>query len=128
MCSPWKRSTEPGVCGLERPLALSGLLAGVGVTPLRPSAAPSTAALDRWFNFGAAGGRSLLPQRVVRSRRSPSYSCRAKGNNFGQFSADAFGNALDIAGFRWRTARTSSWSTPGGVARLGTSVLAGVFA
>ncbi len=93
----------PGVCGLERPLRVSGLLGGgVGVTPPATIGCPLTAALDRWLQTSVQPAAArYFRSRVVEIKEIASYSCRGRnGNNFGQISEHAFGNALDIAGFR----------------------------
>jgi hypothetical protein len=100
---PMEEIDGPGVCGLERPLRVSALSAGrVRVTPAATMGCPVTAALDRWV------ARSVQPaayryfgRPVVEITQIASYGCRGRnGNSFGAPSEHAFGNALDIAGFR----------------------------
>ncbi len=100
---PMQAIDGPGVCGLERPLHVSGLLGGgVGVTPPATIGCPLTAALDRWIKASVQPAASrYFGSRVVEIRQIASYSCRGRnGAMFGKISEHAFGNALDIAGFR----------------------------
>jgi hypothetical protein len=98
----------PGVCGLERPLRVSGLLGvGVGVTPPATIGCPLTAALDRWVQTSVQPAAArYFRSRVVEIKEIASYSCRGRnGAMFGKISEHAFGNALDIAGFRLANGR-----------------------
>jgi hypothetical protein len=96
----------PGVCGLERPLKVSGLRGGnVGVSPAATIGCPMTAALDRWIaaSVQPAAAR-YFGSRVVGITQIASYGCRGRnGNNNGHISEHAFGNALDMAAFRLAT-------------------------
>jgi hypothetical protein len=100
---PMEAIDGPGVCGLERPLKVSGLLGGrVGVSPAATVGCPLTAALDRWLQASVQpAARRYFGSRVVEIRQIASYGCRGRnGNSYGNPSEHAFGNALDIAGFR----------------------------
>ncbi len=93
----------PGVCGLERPLRVSGLAGGpVGVSPAATIGCPLTAGLDRWLkNSVQPAAYRYFGRPVVEIKQIASYGCRGRnGNNYGAISEHAFGNALDIAGFR----------------------------
>lgn len=93
----------PGVCGLEKPLRVSGLADGaVAVSPPALIGCPLTAGLDRWIraSLQPAAAR-YFGSRVVAITQISSYSCRGRnGNNFGNISEHAFGNALDMAAFQ----------------------------
>ncbi len=93
----------PGVCGLDRPY-LVGALSGdqVQLDTVATLDCPMIAALDRWVaevvqpvaqaRFGAA---------VTQIDTMGSYSCRGMNGQAGaRVSEHAFGNALDVAGFR----------------------------
>ena len=101
---PMETIDGPGVCGLERPLRVSGLLGGrVGVSPSATIGCPLTAALDRWVDGRRCSRRRdrYFGSRVVEIKQIAAYGCRGRnGNRFGNISEHAFGNALDIAGFR----------------------------
>lgn len=93
----------PGVCGLERPLRVSGLSGGsVAVSPPALIDCTLTAGLDRWVrNSVQPAAQRYFGSRVVEITQIASYSCRGRdGNNWGKISEHAFGNALDMAAFR----------------------------
>jgi len=99
----------PGVCGLERPLRVSGLAGGsVAVSPPALIGCPLTAALDRWLkNSIQPAARRYFGSRVVEITQIASYGCRGRdGNNWGKISEHAFGNALDVAAFRLANGQT----------------------
>lgn len=100
---PMRRIDGPGVCGLERPLKVSGALGGtVGIRPPATIGCPMTAALDRWIKGSVQpAAYRYFGQPVVEIRQIASYSCRGRNsNNYGKPSEHAFGNGLDIGGFR----------------------------
>ena len=100
---PMEEIDGPGVCGLERPLRVSGLRGGnVGVSPPATIGCPLTAALDRWIAASVQpAARRYFGSRVVEITQIASYGCRGRnGNNYGDISEHAFGNALDMAAFR----------------------------
>ena len=100
---PMEEIDGPGVCGLERPLRVSGLRGGnVGVSPPATIGCPLTAALDRWIAASVQpAARRYFGSRVVEITQIASYGCRGRnGNNYGNISEHAFGNALDMAAFR----------------------------
>lgn len=100
---PMTEIDGPGVCGLTRPLRVSGLAAGrVWVTPAATIGCPLTARLERWVrNSVQPAAYRYYGRPVVEIRQMASYGCRGRnGNSYGAPSEHAFGNALDIAGFR----------------------------
>jgi hypothetical protein len=100
---PMSTIDGPGVCGLERPLRVSGLSGGrVGVAPPATIGCPLTARLDRWVRATVQpAAYRYFGRPVVEIRQIASYGCRGRnGNRYGNISEHAFGNALDIAGFR----------------------------
>ena len=101
--NPMSRINGPGVCGLDQPLRVSGLSGGtVGLTPAATIGCPLTAGLDRWIKATVQpAAYRHFGRPVVEIKQIASYSCRGRnGNNNGHISEHAFGNALDIAGFR----------------------------
>jgi len=101
---PMSAIDGPGVCGLKRPLRVSGLSGGrVEVSPPATIGCPLTAGLDRWMrNSVQPAAYRYFDRPVVGLRQIASYGCRGRnGNNYGHISEHAFGNALDIAGFRF---------------------------
>ena len=100
---PMETIDGPGVCGLVRPLRVSGLLGGrVGVTPAATIGCPLTARLDRWVADAVQPAAiRYFGSRVIEIKQIAAYGCRGRnGNGYGAPSEHAFGNALDIAGFR----------------------------
>jgi hypothetical protein len=100
---PMSAVRGPGVCGLERPLKVAGLFDGrVSLTPAATIGCPLTAGLERWLSSSVQpAAYRYFGRPVVGIRQIASYSCRGRnGNNYGHISEHAFGNALDIAGFR----------------------------
>jgi len=93
----------PGICGLRKPLRVSGLAGGrVVITPAATIGCPMTAGLDRWVrNAVQPASYRYFGRPVVEIRQIASYGCRGRNSNrFGAPSEHAFGNALDVAGFR----------------------------
>jgi hypothetical protein len=90
-------------CGMDAPLKVSGLLDGrVAVTPTATINCPMTASLNRWVrNSVQPAAYRTFGEPVVGIRQIASYGCRGRnGSHFGPLSEHAFGNALDVAGFR----------------------------
>jgi len=96
-----------GECGMDRPLKVSALAGGrTVISPTPTLGCPLTEALEAWL------GESVQPAAiawigspVVEIEQISAYACR-KRNNFGSgFSEHAFGNALDIAGFKFANGR-----------------------
>jgi hypothetical protein len=92
-----------GSCGLEQPFKVSATSRGyVGMEPPATLGCPMVAAVDRWV-AGAVqpAARRYLGQHVVAIRQMSSYSCRTReSRRRAKLSEHAFGNALDVAGFR----------------------------
>ena len=100
---PMSAIDGPGVCGLERPLRVSGLSGGrIAVSPAATIGCPLTAGLDRWVrNSVQPASYRYFGRPVVEIKQIASYGCRGRnGNRYGDISEHAFGNALDSAGFR----------------------------
>jgi len=98
-------------CGMDAPLKVSGLLDGrVAVTPTATINCPMTASLNRWVrNSVQPAAYRTFGEPVVGIRQIASYGCRGRnGSHFGPLSEHAFGNALDVAGFRLASGREIS--------------------
>jgi hypothetical protein len=101
----------PGICGLTRPFKVSALQNGA-VALNTPSTLDCSmiAALDDWVETNvqpAARARFGVP--VVELRPMGAYSCRSINNQPGaKLSEHAFGNALDVGGFRLADGREIS--------------------
>lgn len=93
----------PSACGIRAPLKVSGALGGrVKITPTATIGCPMTARLDRWIhNSVQKAAYRQFGKPVVEIRQIASYSCRGRnGRRSGPLSEHAYGNAIDIAGFR----------------------------
>lgn len=109
----------PGICGLEHPFKVTALAQGtVALNTTQTIGCPLAAALDQWIADvvqPAALARFGAP--VARIDSMGSYSCRTIDNqNFEKLSEHAFGNAIDIGGFRLADGRAFSfvqgWNGP----------------
>lgn len=94
---------DHGVCGMERPLQVAALTDGsVTVGPTATIGCPMTLALEQWLAASvqpAAAAR--LGASVIAIDQMSDYACRTRNNQAGaELSEHAFGNALDIGGFR----------------------------
>jgi hypothetical protein len=92
-----------GSCGLDHPFKVSATNGGyVGVMPPAVIGCPMTAAVDRWVDSSVQpSARRYLGMHVVAIRQMSSYSCRTRASSRrDKLSEHAFGNALDVAGFR----------------------------
>lgn len=93
----------PGICGLTQPLMV-GALAGdsVQLDSVATLDCPMVAALDTWIaEVVQPVAQARFGSAVVQIDTMGSYSCRAmNGASGSHISEHAFGNAIDIAGFR----------------------------
>jgi len=100
---PTREISGPGICGLTHPFKVGALLDGtVQFNSLVTLDCPMIAALNRWVsNAVQASAQSHFGVPVVEIESMGAYSCRAINNQpGGRLSEHAFGNALDIGGFR----------------------------
>ena len=100
---PAREIDGPGICGLTRPFKVSALLDGaVQFNSAYTLDCPMIAALNAWLTEvvqPAALARFGVPVAQIDSMGA--YSCRSMNNQWGaRLSEHAFGNALDIGGFR----------------------------
>jgi hypothetical protein len=98
------------LCGIDYPLNVSALLDGK--TAFRPAAVlgcPLTEVLDAWLRESVQPAAvAWIGSPVIEIQQLSSYACR-KRNNIGMgLSEHAFGNALDIAGFKFANGRQIS--------------------
>jgi hypothetical protein len=93
----------PGICGLTQPLMV-GALSGdsVQLDSVATLDCPMVSALDSWVaDVVQPVAQARFGQAVVQIDTMGSYACRAmNGGSGSHISEHAFGNALDIAGFR----------------------------
>ena len=92
-----------GSCGLEHPFTISATGNGsVAFDPPGIMGCPMTAAIDRWVADSVQpAARTYFGTRVIAIKQIAAYGCRTRDNVAGaKLSEHAFGNALDVAGFR----------------------------
>ena len=93
----------PGICGLTQPYMVGALSEDrVQLDSVATLDCPMVAALNTWIaEVVQPDAQTRFGQQVVQIDTMGSYSCRAmNGQAGGHISEHAFGNAIDIAGFR----------------------------
>jgi hypothetical protein len=97
----------PGACGISYPFKVTALAGGtVGLNSRGTLACPIIPNIDAWLNEVVQPAASLYFGTAVAEVKSGSYSCRPRNNQSGaRMSEHAFGNALDIMGFRFADGR-----------------------
>jgi hypothetical protein len=98
---------EEGTCGMDFPLQITALANGsVAVNPNPTLNCPFTDALEAWIaNAVQPAARATFGVEVVEIEQISAYACRNR-NNFGrELSEHAFGNALDVSGFKLANGR-----------------------
>jgi hypothetical protein len=93
----------PGICGLTQPLMVGALSdAAVQLDTVATLDCPMVAALDTWIaQVVQPVAQARFNSTVVQIDTMGSYSCRTmNGGSGSHISEHAFGNALDVAGFR----------------------------
>ncbi len=93
----------PGICGMTRPLRVSALADGaVGVDKALTIDCPMIPALEGWLrDIVQPDAEARFGQKVATLNVFGAYSCRSIDNMAGErLSEHAFGNAVDVAGFR----------------------------
>lgn len=108
---PAQEIDGPSICGLTRPFKVSALQDGaVTLNATSTLDCPMIAALDAWLTSvvqPAARARFGVPVAGIHSMGA--YACRGMNNQPGaRLSEHAFGNALDIGGFRLADGREVS--------------------
>ncbi|WP_395697686.1 extensin family protein [Methylocella sp.] len=102
---PTREIDGPGICGLTRPLKVYALSDGqVAFSAPYTLDCPMVATLNRWVaEVVQPTASARFGARVVEIIGMGAYSCRAMNGaayGYGRVSEHAFGNALDVAGFR----------------------------
>lgn len=99
-----------GSCGLGHPFTVSAALNGsVAISPPAIIDCPMTASIDRWVMHSVQpAAQAYFRGRVVEIRQIASYGCRTRDNYGATLSEHAFGNALDVAAFRFADGREIS--------------------
>jgi hypothetical protein len=97
-----------GACGIDRPLKVYAFAGGrVSMGPSSVLGCPMTAALERWLQTSVQPAAiAWFGMPIVELKQMGTYSCRTRNNIHGaRLSEHAFGNALDIGGFKLANGR-----------------------
>ena len=97
-----------GVCGIDYPLKVYALEGGtIGIGPDATIGCPMTEMLEIWMRYSVQpAALAWFGAPVVEIKQISSYSCRSRNNVRGaELSEHAFGNAIDIAGFKLASGR-----------------------
>jgi len=100
---PAREIDGPGICGLYHPFRVSALLDGaVRFTSVYTLDCPMIARLNAWLGETVQpAARARFGEEVGEISAMGAYSCRTMNNMpGGRMSEHAFGNAIDIGGFR----------------------------
>lgn len=101
---PMRSIDGDGACGMEHPFKVSALNDGtIGIEPKATLACPMIRELDVWLaEVVQPAAMAWYGAPVVAIKQISSYSCRGMNGQAGaKISEHAFGNALDVAGFRF---------------------------
>ncbi|WP_198018905.1 extensin family protein [Azorhizobium doebereinerae] len=101
---PVRAIDGPGVCGMEHPFKVAALNDGtVGIEPKATLACPMIREMDVWLaEVVQPAAMAWMGAPVVAIKQISAYSCRGMNGQAGaKISEHAFGNALDVAGFRF---------------------------
>lgn len=92
----------PGTCGISYPFKVAAFGAGsVGLSTRATLACPIIPTIDGWLKEVVQPAASAYFGTTVAEVKSGSYSCRPRNSRTGaKLSEHAFGNALDVMGFR----------------------------
>ncbi len=106
-----------GVCGITYPLKVEALEDGtIGIGPDATLGCPITTALEIWMRYSVQPAAFVyFGMPIVEIKQISAYACRTRNNQKGaELSEHAFGNALDIAGFKLANGRVitvkSGWN------------------
>jgi hypothetical protein len=97
----------PGICGITYPYKVAAFKGGeVGLNRQATLACPMVARTDLWIEQVVQPAAQLYFGASVVEIQAGSYACRSRNNQRGaKLSEHAFGNALDIMGFRFADGR-----------------------
>ena len=91
-------------CGIERPIKVSTIAPGVVLRPDAVMRCPTALALAEWVRDDVLPAARALPSRgrLIAIDHGSTYVCRRRNNrSTGKLSEHAFGNAVDVMGFRF---------------------------
>jgi hypothetical protein len=106
---PVEEINGPGICGLTHPFKVAALLDGqVMLDGDYILDCPMIAALNAWTrDVVQPAAQTRFNERVVEITTFGTYSCRGINGEYGaRLSEHAFGNAIDVSGFRLQDGRS----------------------
>jgi hypothetical protein len=100
----------PGACGITYPFKVAAFASGsVGLSNRATLGCPIIPSIDAWLNEVVQPAAATYFGTSVAEVKSGSYSCRPRNSRTGaKLSEHAFGNALDVMGFRFADGREVS--------------------
>ena len=104
------RIDGPGACGLQQPLRVSALAGGtIGLTSRATMSCSALSSVDRWVKEVVEPASMLYYRQHVTGMTVGSYSCRNQDSKWiANISEHAFGNAVDVMGFKFSDGRSMS--------------------
>jgi hypothetical protein len=108
---PRPEISSPGICGLVHPFRVGGLAeGGVLLGPHATLGCPMIVATEAWVrDVVQPAALAYFGEEVVELKILASYGCRTRDNIRGaKLSEHAFGNALDVGGFKLASGREIS--------------------
>jgi hypothetical protein len=103
------RIDDDNGCGIDRPIAVTSLGNGVALKPEGEMRCKTALALARWTdNIVVPMLKTAKPNETLAGLdQASTYVCRKRNNaETGKISEHAHGNAVDIAGFRFKSGNT----------------------
>lgn len=104
-----KRIDEGNGCGIDRPLELKSLGGGIALSPPGTMRCRTAINLARWTHDVVVPmlAKSQPMETVAEVHQASTYICRKRNNaDTGKISEHAHGNAVDIAGFTFKSGKT----------------------
>ena len=107
---PAPRIDGPGACGMQQPFKIAAFAGGtVGLTSRATMSCSAVSSVDRWVREVVEPAAQLYYGERVEAMTVGSYSCRNQDSKwFVTISEHAFGNAVDVMGFRFANGRKLS--------------------
>ena len=96
-------------CGIDKPVLLKRLPGGIEVEPQATVRCEAALQLARWLEGSVKPSlQAAMPQETITGlSQASAYVCRNRnGATEGRISEHAFGNAIDIAGFTFKSGKT----------------------
>jgi hypothetical protein len=104
-----KRIDAGGGCGIDRPLTVKSLGGGVKLSPEGTMRCRTAVNLARWTRDVVVPmlAKSQPAEALAEVNQASGYVCRKRNNaKTGKVSEHAYGNAVDIAGFTFKSGKT----------------------